>query len=146
MNLEVENFYEVDECSLSNWTWSCTKDYEYPVYRYDVGLTQQEIYEISNNNWLIHTLVEKPTPDTYSVLFEKKPVENCYWIFTGEPSLTTHTLLATPIKDTEPQPDWSFLIKKNWTYGEITTNLLLILVLGVFVWDMLRRMFKTKFK
>ena len=147
MNLEVENFYELGQGEFQNWVWRCEKDYEYPAYKYEENITLEEMYNIADSEWLVSSFVEKPTPDTFDVLFQKKPTENCFWFYAeGNNALPTYTLVATPVKDAEVQPGWSFLINKNWTYGDITTNLLLILLLGLFVWDMFRRIFKTRFR
>ena len=145
MNLGVENFYQLGQGELQNWNWFCEKIYQDNAYLYETNLTLNEVYNIANNGWLIQSFQGKVAPDSFDVLFVKKTTENCYWKYTGEGELPAYTLLATPIKDAETQPAWAFLIEKNWTYGEITTNILLFLVLGIFVWDMLRRMFKTKF-
>lgn len=144
MDLQVENYYQ-EQGQLFNW--SCKQIFETPVYNYEVDLDIDDINDFSNNGWLIHSIIPQPA-NKFDVLLQRKPTLNCDWILTGDPEdpvLSTYTLLATPQIDTEPQHAWSFLINKTWTYGDITTNILLILVLGVFVWDMLRRMFKTRF-
>jgi len=146
MNLEVENFY-AEQGELLDW--NCQIEYPENAYK----IIQNEISEEQLNSYLAqgYELVGyneiTTTGGLEDILLLKIPTEKCFWIFGNgnNGTSTSYTLLATPIKDAEPQSEWSFLIKKNWTYGEITTNLLLILVLGVFVWDMLRRMLKTKF-
>lgn len=145
MELQVENYFEGGQGSIPNQIWTCEKVFEPPLYYYAESLTWVQVVEMTDNGWLIQNFTAKLIQDDFDILFVKKQTENCFWQFTGEGDVPVYTLMATPTIDAEPQPAWQFLINKTWTYGDITTNILLILVLGVFVWDMLRRMFRTKF-
>lgn len=147
MELQVENYYQDPGGGGQPNNWICEKNFVSPMYFYQTDLSLEQINNYSDDLWFIHTIFPQSQPETFEVLFERQPSENCNWIFANPvvDALTTHILLATPTIEAQPQNAWSFLINKTWTYGDITTNILLILVLGVFVWDMLRRMFKTRF-
>lgn len=58
---------------------------------------------------------------------------------------TESRIVAIPVANSEQKDDWFFVVDKTWTYGDITTNIFLILILAVLVWSVLRDIFKTKF-
>jgi len=142
MELEIENYLPAQQGQQTQRI--CVKTYEIPIYSWEEDMSLEQINQKADEGWLVKDTKFKEEAK-FGILFERIPIENCFatsTILTGD---SFYEIKATPLLESEQKSEWSFLVKKDWTYGDITTNILLIVILSILVWDILRNIFKTKF-